>query len=70
MNWVETHLEDGREWLAAGRFTAADIAVGYACLLADNLGLLEGLGPLTRAWWARCTQREAYLRAKGAQAAG
>jgi glutathione S-transferase len=69
MNWVETHLEDGREWLAAGRFTAADIAVGYACLLADNLGLLEGLGPLTRAWWARCTQREAYLRAKAAQAA-
>lgn len=67
MSWVETHLADGREWLAAGRFTAADIAVGYACLLAANLGLEPQLGPLTRAWWSRCQAREGYLRAKAAQ---
>jgi glutathione S-transferase len=67
MTWVETHLEDGRDWLAAGRFTAADIAVGYACLLAANLGLEQQLGPRTRAWWARCQAREAYGRAKAAQ---
>ena len=63
------HLADGREWLVAGRFTAADIAVGYACLLAANLKLLDGLGPLTRAWWARCEARDGYRRAKAAQAA-
>ncbi|MFN7399917.1 MAG: glutathione S-transferase family protein [Sandaracinobacter sp.] len=67
MIWVETHLEDGRDWLAAGRFTAADIAVGYACLLAANLGLEQQLGPRTRAWWARCQAREAYGRAKAVQ---
>jgi glutathione S-transferase len=69
MGWVETHLADGREWLAAGRFTAADIAVGYACLLAGTLGLEAQLGPHTRAWWARCQDRDGYRRAKAAQLA-
>lgn len=69
MGWVESHLSDGRAWLVAERFTAADIAVGYACLLAGNLGLLDALGPLTRAWWARCEARDGYRRAKAAQAA-
>ncbi|TPE63321.1 glutathione S-transferase family protein [Sandaracinobacter neustonicus] len=67
MGWVETHLADGREWLAAGRFTAADIAVGYACLLAGTLGLLADLGPETRGWWGRCTARDGYRRARAAQ---
>jgi glutathione S-transferase len=73
MRWVESRLADGREgkgcreWLVAGRFTAADIAVGYACLLADNLGLEPNLGPHTRAWWARCQARDGYRRAKAAQ---
>lgn len=67
MRWVEAHLEDGRDWLVAGRFTAADIAVGYACLLAANLKLEPELGPRTRAWWARCQSREAYARARAAQ---
>lgn len=67
MGWVETHLADGREWLCAGRFTAADIAVGYACLLAGTLGLEDQLGPHTRAWWARCQDRDGYARAKRAQ---
>jgi glutathione S-transferase len=66
MGWVESHLE-GREWLAAGRFTAADIAVGYACLLAGTLHLEDQLGPRTRAWWARCQSRDGYARAKAAQ---
>jgi glutathione S-transferase len=67
MSWVETHLADGRDWLTAGRFTAADIAVGYACLLADNLKLGADLGPNTRSWWARCQARDGYRRAKTAQ---
>ncbi|MGL4439041.1 MAG: glutathione S-transferase family protein [Bosea sp. (in: a-proteobacteria)] len=67
MKWVETHLADSRDWLVAGRFTAADIAVGYACLLADNLKLSADLGPLTQAWWARCQARDGYRRARTAQ---
>lgn len=67
MSWVETHLADGREWLVQGRFTAADIAVGYACLLAGTLGLLDGLGGRTRDWWGRCTARDGYRRAREAQ---
>lgn len=67
MAWVETHLADGRDWLCAGRFTAADIAVGYACLLAATLGLEAELGPRTRAWWARCQARDSFARAKAAQ---
>jgi len=35
---VDRALECG-EWLCAGRFTAADISVGYALLLANFIGL-------------------------------
>jgi glutathione S-transferase len=69
MGWVETHLSDGREWLCAGRFTAADIAVGYACLLAQTIGLYADLGPNTQGWWARCQARDGYRRAIAAQSA-
>lgn len=69
MTWVERHLADGREWLVAGRFTAADIAVGYACLLAGTLGMGTELGPHTQGWWARCAARDGYRRARAAQKA-
>lgn len=69
MTWVEAHLADGREWLVAGRFTAADIAVGYACLLAGTIGLGDQLGPRTQAWWRRCQARDGYRRAREAQKA-
>jgi glutathione S-transferase len=65
--WVERHLADGREWLVASRFTAADIAVGYAFLLADTLGLLERCGEPIRTWFDRCRARPAFERAKLAQ---
>ena len=42
---IETALEDGRKWLCAGRFTIADICVGYGLHLARNIGLGEILGP-------------------------
>ncbi len=62
--WPEKHLDDGRGWLVAGRFTSADIAVGYACLLAGHLALLTELEPATRGWWERCQQRKGYQRAR------
>lgn len=62
-------LADGREWLCAGRFTAADISVGYALLLADNLRMAEAFPAAVADYWARCQAREGFQRAKAAQAA-
>ncbi len=70
MRAVESALADGRAYLVAGRFTAADIAVGYACLLAETLGLLESTGPHTQRWWSGLKQRDSFERAKLAQGSG
>jgi glutathione S-transferase len=55
------------ETLCAGRFTAADIAIGYALRLADNIGLTKDFGPNAAAYWARLQQREGYQRAVAAE---
>jgi len=55
------------EFLCAGRFTAADVAVGYALLLAEHLGLDAQFTPAISAYWARLKQRPAYQRALQAQ---
>ena len=55
------------EYLCAGRFTAGDISVGYALLLASVLKLDEKLGPLTQAYWRRLRGRSAFIRAIDAQ---
>ena len=49
---VDRALERG-DWLCAGRFTAADISVGYALLLAANLELDGDFSPAVAAYWAR-----------------
>jgi glutathione S-transferase len=53
--------------LAAGRFTAADISVGYALMLARMMGLQNDLPAAVRTYWARLTERPAYHRAKSRQ---
>ena len=53
--------------LCAGRFTAADVAVGYALLLAQHLGLDVQFGLATQAYWQRLQQRPGYQRAMAAQ---
>ena len=58
-----------REFLCAGRFTAADISVGYALLLAGQLDLLGGLAPSLIAYWSRLQQREGFKRARRAETA-
>ena len=55
------------ETLCAGRFTAADIVVGYALRLAENIGLAEDFGPNVAAYWQRLQQREGYQRAVAAE---
>lgn len=64
---VDRALADGREWLCAGRFTGADISVGYALLLARTLGLDERWPDAVRRYWERVSAREGFERAKAAQ---
>ena len=56
-----------QEFVAAGRFTAADISVSYALLLAGTLKLDEQFPPAVAAYWARMQERDGFKRAKLAQ---
>jgi glutathione S-transferase len=58
-----------REFVCAGRFTAADVSVGYALMLGEHLGLQGGYASALRDYWERLKQRPAYLRALAAQQA-
>ncbi|NMG74468.1 glutathione S-transferase family protein [Aromatoleum diolicum] len=60
-------LLEKQEFLCAGRFTAADVSVGYALMLADDIGLKERFKPAVLAYWQRLQAREAYQRALAAQ---
>ncbi|MEM7664260.1 MAG: glutathione S-transferase family protein [Pseudomonadota bacterium] len=66
---VEQRLED-REFLCADRFTVADICVGYALILAQNVGLGEGVPDSLKAYLVRLTARDAYKRAFAREEAG
>ncbi|MBX3479033.1 MAG: glutathione S-transferase family protein [Caulobacter sp.] len=63
---VDRALAD-REWLCAGRFTAADISVGYALLLARQLKLDAQFSPAVAAYWERLKSRPGFRAAKAAQ---
>ncbi|HLQ85110.1 MAG TPA: glutathione S-transferase family protein [Salinisphaeraceae bacterium] len=56
------------DWLCAERFTAADIVVGYALMLASELGLAQHFKPATAAYWQRLQQRPAFVAAMARQA--
>lgn len=66
---VEQRLE-GREYLCADRFTVADICVGYALILAERVGLDEGVPESLKTYRARLTEREGYQRAVEREKAG
>jgi glutathione S-transferase len=59
---VEAAAADN-EFLCAGRFTVADIAVGYALVFGQRLGLAERYKPNTRAYLERLMARPAFQRA-------
>lgn len=56
-----------QDHLCAGRFTAADVSVGYALLLAEHLGLHERFTPAVAAYLQRLKSREGFIRAMRAQ---
>ncbi|MGQ7829301.1 glutathione S-transferase family protein [Altererythrobacter sp. Z27] len=66
---LEQRLED-REFLCADRFTVADICCGFALILAESVGLDEGVPDSLKAYRARLTGREAYKRAVAREDAG
>lgn len=53
--------------LCAGRFTVADISVGYALMLARTLGLHKEFPPAVGAYWTRLSARDGFKRALAAQ---
>ncbi|MGY3462481.1 glutathione S-transferase [Bradyrhizobium sp. LM3.4] len=55
------------ETLCAGRFTAADIVIGYALRLASNIGLAKDFGPNVAGYWACLQQRDGFKRAVAAE---
>lgn len=59
---VNARLEEA-EYLCAGRFTAADIAVGYALYLGKVIGLAQHYKPQTAAYLDRLMARPAFRRA-------
>lgn len=66
---LEQRLET-REFLCADRFTLADICCGYALILAESVGLDEGVPESLKAYRKRLTGREAYQRAVAREEAG
>jgi len=62
LKMLEQRLE-GRDFLAAGRLTLADISVSYPLHLVAMLGLDNLLGPLSVAYHERLRTRPAYQRA-------
>jgi glutathione S-transferase len=60
---LQRALEDGRAYLAAGRFTLADISVGYTLGLARLFGLGDRIAPSVAAYEDRLKARPAYQRA-------
>lgn len=56
-----------QEFLCAGRFTAADVSVHYALMLASHLGLAAKFPDAVSHYHQRLTQRPAFQRALQAQ---
>lgn len=63
---LESRLVD-KEFICADRFTAADISVGYALLLASHLGLDGHFKPAVASYWKRLQNRDAFQRAQTAE---
>ena len=60
----------GKDFACAGRFTMADISVGYAVMLALSIGLEAQVTPGMAAYFERLSQRGGFQRAKAAQGTG
>lgn len=62
LRMLDAHVKE-REFLCAGRFTIADIAIAYALFLGETLGMAGEYQPQTRAYLERMKARPAFGRA-------
>lgn len=64
LRWLEAWLA-GREFLCAGRFTVADICIGYALYLGSlpMIGVADAYPAAVRDYLGRLTERPAFRRA-------
>ena len=60
-------LMAGAEYACAGRFTLADISIGYALMLTGVIGFGDEVPDSLRSYLDRLAARPAFLRAKRAQ---
>jgi glutathione S-transferase len=60
---LDAALEEGRRFLVADRFTIADIAIGYALILAESLKLDSKFSDRIKAYLAGLKERPGYQRA-------
>jgi glutathione S-transferase len=60
---LDAHLEQ-YDTICAGRFTAADVSVGYALLLADHIGLSVSFSSSVKSYLERLRSRPAFVRAQ------
>ncbi len=63
LRWLDAHLQT-HEYLCDGRFTIADIAVGFALFLGKTLGIAGDYQPQTLAYLQRLEARPAFVRAR------
>jgi glutathione S-transferase len=63
---LEAHLAL-HDFLCAGRFTAADVSVGYALLFAEFGQFETQFTPAVAAYWGRLKARPAFMRALRAE---
>jgi glutathione S-transferase len=56
-----------REWIAADRFTMADISIGYAIRLSKYVDVFDGLSDNLRAYFERLSARPGYRSAEARQ---
>jgi glutathione S-transferase len=62
-------MMQGAEHVCAGRFTVADISVGYALMVSKIIGLFDQAPAPLQAYYGRLKERPAFGRAKAAQKA-
>ena len=65
---IEAVVEN-EAYVCAGRFSAADVSVGYALMLAELLDLQPKFPPAVADYWQRLQDREAFVRALEAEQA-
>jgi glutathione S-transferase len=58
----------GPQYACAGRFTAADISLGYVVKLANAIGLSAAVPPSAQAYWERLRARPGTQRAEAKEA--